>query len=98
MTNTDFSQFRKILFSSVISVLLTAGGTALAFYYSTTNTLANISSRLEGNEAAIRAKVDLREYENFVRACERRDEQSTRRFEIIDQKLDYLIRNQNAPR
>lgn len=98
MTQTDFNQFRKILFSTVISVLFTAGGTALAFYYSTTTTLENIANRLDATETQIEKKVDTREYERFVSDCQRRDDNISRRFEIIDTKLDYLIRTQNQPR
>jgi hypothetical protein len=93
MTNSDYLQFKKVLIGSVIAVIFSAGMTALAFYYSTTNTLINFNKRLDQHEQAIQDKVDRREFDRFLYECEKRENAIEKKFDAIDSKLDWLIKN-----
>jgi hypothetical protein len=93
MTNLDYLHIKKVLIASVIAVFVSASVTALAFYYSTTSTLMNMNNRLDQQESLIEKKVDQREFETFIHSCDKREAAIERKFESIDNKLDWLIKN-----
>jgi hypothetical protein len=93
MTNNDYLQFKKVLIGSVIAVILSAGMTALAFYYSTTNTLINVNKRLDQHDQAIQLKLERREFDRYLYECEKRESAIEKKFDAIDEKLDWLIKH-----
>jgi chorismate synthase len=93
MTNTDYLYIRKTIIAVVIGVVASAILTATAFYFSTTNTLVNINQRLDKQELDLLEKIDRREFERFIFHCDKREAAIERKFESIDAKLDWLIKN-----
>jgi len=83
MSNEEFSNFKRILFTTVLGVLISAGGPALAFYYSTT-------SRLNTIESSVNQKMDKKEFEYFQGNCFERKNDIDKRFNSIDKKLERI--------
>jgi hypothetical protein len=83
MSNEEFSNFKRILFTTVLGVLISAGGTALAFYYSTT-------SRLNTIESSVHQKMDKQEFEYFKKNCNDQEQRMTKQFNTIEKKLERI--------
>ncbi len=83
MSNDEFNNFKKIVVATVLSVLISAGGTALAFYYSTTE-------RLRAVEASVEIKMDKTEFEYFQKNCYGRGNAIEDKFKDINRKLDRI--------
>lgn len=83
MSQTEFNKFKQIVISTVVAVLLSAGGTALAFYYSTTSRLTTIERNVE-------TKMEKTEFEYFKNNCYLREATIEKKFDAIDKKLDRI--------
>ncbi|MBE0661150.1 MAG: hypothetical protein IH597_01680 [Bacteroidales bacterium] len=95
MTNSEYMQFKKVLWGSVAAVIVASVTTAIAFYYSTTNSIQTISKTIDRHEVILENKIGRREFDRFQYDYDHHCNTVQRKFEIIDQKLDRLIQNQN---
>jgi hypothetical protein len=91
MTDDQFLHFRKVLWGSVAAVIVASVTTAIAFYFSTTNSIQNISKTIERHETILDDKIGRREFDRFQYDYDNHCNTVERKFEIIDQKLDRLI-------
>jgi elongation factor P hydroxylase len=93
MTNQDYHDFKKAIIIAIAGIIISAIATSVAFYFSTTNAQINHDQLLQRLESEMPARLERREFERYMYECERRDAARDKKFEQIDQKLDWLIKN-----
>jgi len=95
MTSDQYLYFRKVLWGSVAAVIVASVTTAVAFYFSTIQSIQSLNKTIERHEILLDSKIGRREFDRFQYDYDRHCSTVERKFETIDQKLDRLILNQN---
>ena len=95
MSTDQYLHFKKVLWGSVSAVIVASITTAVAFYFSTIHSIQALDKAIQRHEMILDGKIDRREFDRFRFDYDRHCSTVERKFEIIDQKLDRLILNQN---